>query len=425
MSGPTKGLMGVLTSRRDEYRRALALRPVRRLWAAGLISELGDWAARLALTILVFRSGGHALGAAMVAVISMLPWIGPGQVLSTLADRYSHRSLMIWCNLLRTACFGLLASVTVPVWLVLVIAFVAALAEPPFEAARTAATPLLAGESFGAVQMLFNTTRQLSILVGYGLGGLSVAAFSPRVALGMNAVSFALNVALVRTIPTTRSSSEDDASSKRTSDLLKQGGVALWRDPMVRIAAIVVNVSGFSGLAAESMVVVYSAHLGHPSGAATGLLATVMPISAILAASFWPTSGRHQHLIQVVIYANLAFAVIAAVVFFLDPGLPAALLAYASLGVLEVITVTAGVVVISRLPVAYRGSSMGFLSGSLMLMQLLGATAAGGLAQPLGIGTALGICSLPAVFASLVVLPTFYRLPQTAREDLSWTTDPD
>jgi predicted MFS family arabinose efflux permease len=124
----------------------------------------------------------------MVAVLSMLPWVGLGQVLSTLADRYPHRSVMIVCNVLRFACFGLLALVTMPIWAVLAIAFVAALAEPPFIAAQSAAVPQLAGDSVGAVLMLINTTRQIAVLVGYGLGGLTLAAASPRLALAINAL---------------------------------------------------------------------------------------------------------------------------------------------------------------------------------------------------------------------------------------------
>jgi MFS family permease len=190
---------------------------------------------------------------------------------------------------------------------------------------------------------------------------------------------------------------------------------------MVRLAVTVVNIGAFSGLAAESMVVVYSAHLGHPSGVATGLLATVMPVTAILAASFWPTSGRHDRLLRVVINANLVFAAAAAVVFFADPGLPLAVLAFASFGVLEVITVTAGIVVLTRLPQASRGSSMGFLAGSLMLMQMLGAATAGILTGRIGIGPALGTCSLAGVLVSMAALVAFRRLPAEAREDLDAT----
>lgn len=411
-------ILSLLRARREEYRQALASGPVRRLWVAGLVSEVGDWAARLALSVLVYQRGGHAFGAALVAVISMLPWVGLGQVLATLADRYPHRSVMACCNALRFVCFGSLALLELPIPVVLTVAFLAALAEPPFVAAESATVPLLAGESFGAVQMLINTTRQISILVGYGLGGLSLAAASPRLALGINALSFAVNVGLVYSLPRTHSSSEEEASTHNTMRLLKEGATALWRDPMVRLAALVVNVSAFSGLAAESMVVVYSAHLGHPSGVATGLLATVMPITAITAASFWPTTGAHDYLLRVVMYVNLACASLSASVFLLDPGLPVAVLAYVSLGVLEVMTVTAGVVVITRLPQAYRGSSMGFLAGSLMLMQLLGAATAGVLAEVLGIAAALGVCCLPAVLVSVIALLTYQRLPNEVREEV-------
>ena len=61
---------------------------------------------------------------------------------------------------------------------------------------------------------------------------------------------------------------------------------------------------------------------------------------------------------------------------------------------------------------------MGFLAGSLMLMQMLGAATAGVLTGIIGIGPALGVCSLAGVLVSMVALVAFRRLPTEAREDL-------
>jgi hypothetical protein len=64
---------------------------------------------------------------------------------------------------------------------------------------------------------------------------------------------------------------------------------------------------------------------------------------------------------------------------------------------------------------------MGFLAGSLMLMQMLGAATAGILTGMIGIGTALGTCSLAGVLVSMAALVAFRRLPADAREDLDAT----
>ncbi len=98
--------------------------------------ELGDWAARLALAVLVYDETGSATAAGLVTAVGLLAWVGPGQLLSSLADRMSRRTVLVACDLVRAPAFGL-AAVGVPL---LVLVFVSGLATPPAEsvAARCA-----------------------------------------------------------------------------------------------------------------------------------------------------------------------------------------------------------------------------------------------------------------------------------------------
>ena len=50
----------------------------RRFWAAGVLTELGDWAARLALTVLVFAESGSATVTGLVTAVGLLAWVGRG-----------------------------------------------------------------------------------------------------------------------------------------------------------------------------------------------------------------------------------------------------------------------------------------------------------------------------------------------------------
>src|SRR5947209_12747587 len=74
---------------------------IRRLWFARVISEGGDWAARLALGLLVFGETHSALATTAVTAVSLLPHLGIGQVLGTLADRFPHRTVMVVSELWR------------------------------------------------------------------------------------------------------------------------------------------------------------------------------------------------------------------------------------------------------------------------------------------------------------------------------------
>ena len=55
-----------------------------------MISLLGDWAGRLALTVLVLERTGSPAWAAAVTAVSLAGFVGIGQVLATLADRHGR-----------------------------------------------------------------------------------------------------------------------------------------------------------------------------------------------------------------------------------------------------------------------------------------------------------------------------------------------
>src|SRR3954469_17183461 len=124
----------------------LSDRSVRRLWYARTVSEAGDWAARIALTLYVFAQTGSPLAATAVTTVSLLPHLGIGQLLGTLADRFPHRRVMVVSEVVRGLLFGLLALTDLPVPALLGVAFLAGLADPPFGAAHSAALPQLAGD---------------------------------------------------------------------------------------------------------------------------------------------------------------------------------------------------------------------------------------------------------------------------------------
>ena len=53
----------------------LRIPDVRRLWISQSLSEVGDWAARLALAVLVYDKSGSALWSAATLAVSYLPYL--------------------------------------------------------------------------------------------------------------------------------------------------------------------------------------------------------------------------------------------------------------------------------------------------------------------------------------------------------------
>ena len=136
---------GMLRARARQLLSPLGMPHFRRLWVADMISLLGDWAGRLALTVLVLERTGSPGWAAAVTAVSLAGFVGLGQVLATLADKHGRIAVMLTADVARAALFAAML-LHIPVGALLVLAFLAGLATPPFEAARSAALPDLVPE---------------------------------------------------------------------------------------------------------------------------------------------------------------------------------------------------------------------------------------------------------------------------------------
>lgn len=376
----------------------LADTSIRRLWFACVVSEAGDWAARLALGVLVYAQTGSPLAVGAVTAVSLLPHLGIGQLLGTLADRFPHRTVMMLADACRGLLYLFLAFSDLPVGWVLAVAFLAGLADPPFAAANFAAMPQLAGDRYLAVQTLFAGTRQIVALLGFAAGGLLVAATSPAAALAVNGLTFLVAVLFVAGIRPTRS-----GEPGVRQPLLRPAVRALTSDRLVVVSASVVTVAAVLGVTVESLIVAYAAHLGFGASGA-GLLATVPPIGAVLMALVLPSEGAHARLVRLVCWTVAGMSAVAGLVFALDSPMPVVLIAFLAAGALDVVTVPAGVVIGERLPQASRGTAFSFLEGALMSTQAVGALVAGALAAATSLPLASALLALPAAAAALFAL---------------------
>jgi hypothetical protein len=382
--------MGRFGTRIRTLTSPLADRSLRRLWYARTVSELGNWAARIALSLHVFAESGSALAATAVTAVSVLPHLGIGQLLGTLADRFPHRTVMVTADVVRGLLYLVLAGTDLPVPYVLALAFLAGMGDPPFVAAYSAALPLLAGERYLVVQTLFTSTRQVMVLVGFGLGGALVAASSPTIALALNGASFFVGAMFLAGMRSTRSSERGERQP-----LIRPAVRALTSDRLIVVSAGVVTMGALLGITVESLVVAYADHLElGPTGA--GLLATVAPAAAVVTSFLLPSQGRHVALVRLVCRTSAVMTAVAFLVFAVDSPMPLVLVGFLAAGAMDVLTVPAGVVIGQRLPQASRGTAFSFLEGVLMAAHATGAVTAGVLASVASVPAAAAVLAIPA-----------------------------
>ena len=170
----------------------------RALWAAELLSIVGDQLARVGLAVLVYGRTGSAAWAALTYALTFLPAMAGGVLLGRLADRYRRRELMVLVDLLRAALVGLMALPGMPLWLLCALLVVVVGVGPPHAAAQGALLPEVLGARFEAGLAVRQITSQTGQLAGFGLGGVALAVVSPSVALAADALTFAVSAVLLR-----------------------------------------------------------------------------------------------------------------------------------------------------------------------------------------------------------------------------------
>ena len=90
-------------------------RDFRLIWSASIASQLGDWAARLALALLVLERGGGATTVGVIGALFVVPWLGPGQLLTAWSARFGRRVVLIACDSFRGVAFIVIGSTDPPI----------------------------------------------------------------------------------------------------------------------------------------------------------------------------------------------------------------------------------------------------------------------------------------------------------------------
>jgi MFS family permease len=189
------------------------------LFLATAGSSFGTYLAAVALTLHIKALTGSGTWVAALLIADFLPIVVIGLALGPLVDRLSRRWLMVGSDLVRFGVFAALPFVDSPEALV-ALAGVAGIATGFFRPAAFAGLPnLVPDEELTNANSLLQTIETLAWMVGPVVGALMVAAWSPDVAYGVNAVTFLVSGALVLRIAESKLRSEQSLTRGHWRDV--------------------------------------------------------------------------------------------------------------------------------------------------------------------------------------------------------------
>jgi MFS family permease len=176
-------------------------RNFRRLWAAQIVSELGDWFYVIAIYTLLLQFTGRAQSLGLALVLQVLPQTMAGPSAGVVNDRIRRKRVMIAADLFRAGIILAMLLVrspsTIPLAYLLLVAETVAAAF--FEPARNSVIPnIVPRDQVIVANTLSSITWSFDLAIGATLGGVLLAFTGRPTVLIINALSFVLSALLIR-----------------------------------------------------------------------------------------------------------------------------------------------------------------------------------------------------------------------------------
>jgi predicted MFS family arabinose efflux permease len=381
------------------FRDVLSVREFAGLWAAWVLSVVGDQIARVALSLLVFEVTGSAAWTAATYAVTFLPDLLGGPLLASLADRFPRRRVMLVSDLARAVVITVMAIPRMPIELLLVLLFVVQLLAAPFTAARGAMTKaILDGPRFSVGTGLMQASYQVGLVLGFPLGAFVVTLIGTSGALLVDGATFLLSALLLWSfVRERRPEAAPDGRPKRTWSSVREGLGLLRRSPRHSALLALACVSGFY-VAPEGLVVPYADQLG-AGPVAVGLLLAANPLGSaigmVVLSRFLTDATRARWLGPLAVATCLMLLPTVFV-----PGVAISLVLWTLVGFFSAHDMTTNVEYVNATPDHQRGQMLGLAQAALRGAQGLGVLVTGLLAQLLDPARVIALAALIGVVAA-------------------------
>ena len=355
------------TARRPSYREVFAHPEFRAIWASYVLSAVGDRLALVALTLLVYNRSKSPLLAAITFAAGFVPYLFGGLFLSGLADRLPRRTVMVTCDLIRCLLVGAMLVPSLPLAALIALLYAVTLLQPPFDASRSAIVrDVVDADAYPLAMAIMGSTTRVVIVAGSAAGGLIVALFGARPAIGADAATFVASALLIQFGVHARQAPAPSEGGPNPLGQLADGVRLVFGDPALRMLL------GLGWLAAfyevpEGIAAPYAGRLGGGAVAAGLLIAASQLGAAVTAPLFTKKIGPLTRLRWMGPMAIITCVILAVTV--LRPDLIVSMALFALSNSFAMYQIAANTAFVERIPNEKRGQALGLANAGLVVGQ--------------------------------------------------------
>lgn len=392
---------------------------LRRLQLAFAGSEIGLWAATVALAVLAFGAAGAA-GVAILAVVRQLPAAVAAPFTGILGDRYDRVRVMIASDLGRAAATtvaAIAAFTDAPVAVVFAAASVSSVVATAFRPAEAALLPSLARTpaELTAANVTSSTIESVLAFVGPALGGVLISFADAGTAFTVCVATFLWSAFMVsRVRPRARQKPADDAPAPESKLQTATAGFrAILGDSRLRVLVGLFCSQTLVAGSLDVLVVVLALELLDIGDAGYGALLAALGVGGLVGAVVAAGLVGQRRLAAAfgvgMIFWGVPIAVLA-----LTTGQLSAVVLLGVVGVANTVVDVAGMTILQRAAAdEVLARVFGVLESLFYATLLLGSVVAAAIVESVGIRVAL--VASGALLPVLVAL-TWSQLRRIDRE---------
>ena len=404
--------------------RILGQRNFGLLWAAGLISLIGDWVLVVGLPVEVYARTHSTLATMGMVLASLIPAITLGSIAGVFVDRWDRRRLMIVVNLLLAlTLLPLLAVDALGIWVAYAVLVAASCLVQLFGPAETALLPnLLEGDGAEADLVTANAlnglNNHLARIIGPAIGGVAVAVGGLTAVTVVDAISFLVAAVLLLAIRTDRGRAQAESASGsieaaaasawgRLRREWREGLELVTRQPVLRALLVFFMITRVGEGLVGTLFVPWATAVLYTDAAGYGWILSAQAVGGVAGALVVGRFGARVGPRRLLVAGAIAFGLIDLVLFTYPAFYPVLAPALVGMVIVGVPGAAMGAAIATLQQTQAANNHRGRVVGALMAVgsvgSLVGAVAAGVLGQFVAIVPLLIVQGTGYVLAGLAV----------------------
>ncbi|MGL4742679.1 MAG: MFS transporter, partial [Sarcina sp.] len=163
------------------------------LFFGQFISTLGSGINMIGLSLYVLKFDNPILGMGTLSIIMVLPWAFLSPFMGVLADKFSKKKIMIWCDILR-GFLGIALFFVNNIFVFYLITLGMSIMNVIFAPAASGFLPfILEEDELSQANSLYAGSGELAFLIGPAIGGVLVSLCGPGVVFMLNGISYIIS----------------------------------------------------------------------------------------------------------------------------------------------------------------------------------------------------------------------------------------